>query len=81
MNNTPSVWAGGYTHRATLTCQSCDGSGMVESFVCGACRGKGEYTITCGGAAEMDLQHPALGAYCLAEQRAVPLEEVTAQFP
>ena len=74
---TPSHWAQGYVHRATLVCPSCDGSGLVDSFVCGACVGAGKYSVICGGAAEMDLEHPALGAYCIAEQRVVPLEEVT----
>lgn len=77
MNDTPSAWSSGYVHRATLVCPSCDGSGMVQSFVCGACFGKGEYAVTCGSAAEMDLEHPALGGYCLSEQRTVPIEELT----
>ena len=73
----PSVWTGGYVHRASLVCSSCDGSGMVDKFVCGACLGAGKYSVLCGGAAELDVSHPALGAYCLAEQRTIPAEEVT----
>ena len=75
--DTPSHWTPGYVHRATLACPSCEGSGRVDSFVCGACLGAGKYSVICGGPAEMDLQHPALGAYCISEQRVVPLEEVT----
>ena len=77
----PSAWTRNYTHRATFVCPSCNGSGMVGSFICGACSGKGEYSVTCGGPAEVDLEHPALGGFCIAEQRVVPLEELTDGLP
>ena len=60
----PSRWTRGYVHSARLVCFSCDGSGQVEGYTCGVCVGAGTYQAGCGGAAELDEEHPAIGANC-----------------
>jgi len=72
----PSVFVSGYVHSKELNCKSCDGTGSIGSFTCGACAGNGSYTVGCGGPASIDPNHPALGADCLQCGYQVPLEEV-----
>jgi hypothetical protein len=60
----PSVWSKGYVHEAELPCWSCLGEGTVDGYECGVCLRKGKYRVGCGGLAEMDEQHPALGGNC-----------------
>ena len=76
-----SVFTGGYVHRATVRCWSCGGSGVVQGYPCGICivsvgdaKGVGAFEAGCGGPAEMDEHYGS--AYCQAEGRFVPREEV-----
>ena len=73
----PSKWQAGYTHRAEIECWSCDGTGEVQGYRCGICNGKKVLKVGCGGAAEVDPLHAAIGAYCLKEQMTVPMEDVS----
>lgn len=72
-----------YVHFATPTCVACEGRGMVlipelgREYECGVCEGVGHTRITCGGKAEIDPNHPALGAYCTSCGHTIPVEHTS----
>lgn len=73
----PNAFVSGYVHLAKLPCFSCDGTGMVQGYLCGLCLGSANYTAGCGGAAEVDVNHFSL-SHCV-RCGFVPNEEVTAK--
>ena len=75
----PSVFTPGYIHHRKTSCPSCLGGGFFNGgeTVCGVCWGNGTTEKGCIGIAEVDLNHPQLGAYCRTEAMFVPLNEVT----
>ena len=60
----PSHWSRGFIHSADLECWSCLGAGEIDGYECGVCNYKGTYHVGCGGPAEMDEAHPAIGGNC-----------------
>ena len=66
----------GYRHKATLPCRSCKGTGRVQGSTCAVCDGGRTVEAGCGGAAEVDLNHPTM-TYCFPCGHYVPSEEVT----
>jgi len=58
----PSLYVGGYVHRADLPCSSCEGEGSLGTLqgtraLCLRCYGRGTVSVGCGGEAERDLHY------------------------
>ena len=75
---TPSVFRGGYLHRARIRCRACGylPDGSLPEDRCGFCD-NGWQEVGCGGLAERDERWGM--SYCCHCCRTVPSEEVTRQ--